>query len=80
MTLTELAEERVHEGRLPELRFCRTYGGPSIGRTCALCEKKIPAQTTEIEVVAKTNTAVSYFVHVDCYAAWSRIPSDDLSG
>ena len=77
MTLTELAEERVRQGRLPDLRHCRTYGGPSVGRPCALCEKIIPKTEIEIEVVAESNTAVSFFVHVACYAAWSRAPSSD---
>ena len=77
MTLTELAAEKVRQGHLPDLRQCRIFGGPSIGRACALCEKNIPKQATEIEVVAEANTAISIFVHVDCYAAWSRAPTPD---
>jgi hypothetical protein len=77
MTLTELAEERVRQGRLPNLRKCRSFGGPSIGETCALCAKTIPQQTIEIEVVAMANTGASFFVHVDCYAAWSHAPTPD---
>ena len=77
MTLTELAEERVRQGRLPDLRHCTKYGGPSVGRPCALCEKIIPKTEIEIEVVAESNTAVSFFVHVACCAAWSRASSSD---
>ena len=79
MTLTDLAEERVHEGRLPDLRKCRTYGGPSMGRTCALCEKPIPKKATEIEVICKAANWPSIFVHLDCYAAWSRAPKHDIA-
>ena len=77
MTLTELAAERVRQGKLPDLRYCRTYGGPSVGRACALCAKSIPKQATEIEVIATANSAVSFFVHVDCFAAWSRVSTPD---
>jgi hypothetical protein len=77
MTLTKLAEERVRQGTLPDLRHCRTYGGPSVGRACALCDKIIPKMEMEIEVVAEANTAVSLFVHVACFAAWSRAPTPD---
>src|SRR5215213_2622640 len=51
MTLTELSEQRLSEGSLPHWRKCRTYGGRSIGRACALCEKWIPQDAYEVEII-----------------------------
>ena len=83
MTLTELADIRMSEGSLPNIRRCRTYEGPSVGRSCALCHRSIPKDSTGIEVVceaAERHTAPTsrFFVHVECCEAWARAASNDL--
>ena len=45
--LREKARAAVQDGKIPSRRADRTWGGPGVGATCAICE--LPATRDEME-------------------------------
>ena len=68
------ARAAVQDGKIPSRRADRTWGGPGVGATCAICE--LPATRDEMEFEVQfardgDNPGLDKFhVHVRCFAAW----------
>jgi hypothetical protein len=73
-TLRAKARTAVQEGKLPTQAPTRTWGGPGVGATCAVCG--LPATKEEMELAIKfehdgDNPGLDTFhVHIRCFAAW----------
>jgi hypothetical protein len=72
--LREKTRAAVQDGKIPSRRADRTWGGPGVGATCAICE--LPATRAEMELEVQfardgDNPGLDKFhVHVRCFAAW----------
>jgi hypothetical protein len=72
--LREKARAAVQDGKIPSRRADRTWGGPGVGATCAICE--LPATRAEMEFEVQfardgDNPGLDKFhVHVRGFAAW----------
>jgi len=72
-TLREQARAIIHDGKLPDRRPDRTWGGPGVGAPCAICEIPVTRQQMELEIqFARTDPPGldKYHVHPRCFAAW----------
>ena len=80
MTLIQLAQQLLSEGKLPHLDGCMTYWGPGKGNTCSICGYLISRETLEIGVRCEEGIADAKFcVHVECYAAWAMAIGEQAS-
>jgi hypothetical protein len=78
MPLTQLetelrlvARDRIEKGRLPRVVPSRMWGGKGAGRRCALCDKAIRREESELEVEEHLNGKVeTYRFHVLCQSLW----------
>ena len=70
---------RVHEairtGRLPARRPDRTWSGPGVGFTCAVCERPIRRHDREVQLQFEHAGRVpglvyTFPLHLRCFAAW----------
>jgi hypothetical protein len=68
------AREAVERGKLPSRRPDRTWGGPGVGATCAVCDEPVTNGQLEFEVQFSRdgdNPGLDkYHVHIRCFAAW----------
>jgi hypothetical protein len=73
-SLREKAREAIRTGRLPTKKPDRTFGGPGVGATCALCGENIPRGESEFEIEFRRHGATPgldrYYLHYRCFAAW----------
>lgn len=72
--LRDRARAAIQSGKLPRQAADSTFGGPGIGKPCAICDNPIPKEQMEIEVLflrhgpeAAPNT---FHVHIWCFAVW----------
>jgi hypothetical protein len=78
MPLTQLetelrlvARERIQQGRLPRVMPSRMWGGKGAGQCCALCDKVIQREESELEVEELVDGRVeTYHFHVLCQSLW----------
>jgi hypothetical protein len=72
--LRSKAEEAIRTGKLPSRRPDRTWGGPGVGATCAVCGEPVKKDQLEFEVQFARdgdNPGLDKFhIHVRCFAAW----------
>ena len=72
--LREQAREAVRTGKLPARPQDRTWGGPGVGATCAVCGKPVTKDEMELEVQFARDGANpgldKFHLHVRCFAAW----------
>jgi hypothetical protein len=70
----EQARAAIQSGKLPSRGPDRTWGGPGVGATCAVCERPVSKQEMEFEIQFARdgdNPGLDKFhVHVRCFAAW----------
>jgi hypothetical protein len=70
--LVTRAKQLLRDGRLPFLDRFKSFGGPSRGSTCALCESAISAGEMEMEIEWTTERGTERLVlHPRCQGAWS---------
>ena len=87
--LREKAREAIRSGKLPTRKPDRTFGGPGMGKSCAVCGDTIPPEQMEFEIEFHLDGALagrgSYHQHPWCLAAWEfertkpGAPSDSVS-
>jgi hypothetical protein len=74
LRLREQAREVVRTGKLPGRPQDRTWGGPGVGASCAVCDKPVSRYETELEIQFAhngDNPGLDKFrLHVRCFAAW----------
>ncbi len=58
--------DKLVAGALPRALPERVWGGPSVGATCAACDKAIPQGQSEIEAECADGTLRRY--HVLCFS------------
>jgi hypothetical protein len=72
--LREQARAAVEAGKLPGRRPDRTWGGPGVGATCAVCGLPVKRDEMEFEIEFARdgdNPGLDKFhVHIRCFAAW----------
>jgi hypothetical protein len=75
--LREQVTLRVQQGTLPARAPDRTYGGPGVDATCAVCDDSIPKTELELEVEFAQQAGAPglaiFHVHPKCYAVWSLV-------
>jgi len=73
-TLREKVRTVLRSGKLPNRHPDRTWGGPGVGATCAICELPVTRQQMEFEIQFARdgdNPGLDKFhVHTRCFAAW----------
>ena len=72
MTLRTLARAALQDGRLPNDRPLRIWGGSGDGTRCTLCERAIESAQTEFELQFSDEGvgAGNPRLHMWCFAAW----------
>ena len=64
----------IQSGKLPDRRPDRTWGGPGVGASCAVCGLPETKDQLEFEIQFARdgdNPGLDkYHVHVKCFAAW----------
>ena len=69
--LRRLARDRIEKGRLPRAVPARMWGGKGAGKSCALCDKPIGANESELEVEQSIDGAARPLrFHVLCHSLW----------
>jgi hypothetical protein len=71
--LRKKVQEAVRAGSLPNRRPDRTWGGPGSGACCTICGARVGRDEVEFEIEfggEDTAQPSSYYVHVQCFAAW----------
>jgi hypothetical protein len=72
--LREKARAAIQNGKIPARRPDRTWGGPGVGATCAICEKPWTKAELDFEIQFERdgdNPSLDKFhVHIRCFAAW----------
>jgi hypothetical protein len=72
--LREKARAAIRNGKLPERRPDRTWGGPGVGASCAVCDLPVTKDELEFEIEFAhdgTDPGLDKFhVHLRCFAAW----------
>jgi hypothetical protein len=72
--LREHARVAIRNGKLPNLRPERTWGGPGGGAPCSVCNQPVTRSEMEFEVEFAHNGANpgldKFHVHIRCFAAW----------
>jgi hypothetical protein len=73
-SLRAKARSVVRQGKLPRRNPDRTWGGPGVGATCAVCDLPVTKNEMEFEIQFSHdggNPGLDKFhVHVRCFAAW----------
>lgn len=73
-TLREKARSVLHNGKLPNRRPDRTWGGPGVGAACAICDLPVARHQMEFEIqFARDGDSPGldkYHIHIRCFAAW----------
>ena len=72
--LREKAREVVRTGKLPSRRPDRTWAGPGVGASCALCGEPLKQDQLELEIgfahKGDRPALDTFHIHVRCFAAW----------
>lgn len=74
--LREQARDVVRNGKLPSRGADRTWGGPGVGASCAVCDLPVTKQEMEFEIEFARDALTegagldNYHVHIRCFAAW----------
>jgi hypothetical protein len=72
--LREKARAAVQDGKIPSRKADRTWGGPGVGATCAVCALPVTKEQMEFEIQFARdgdNPGLDKFhLHVRCFAAW----------
>jgi hypothetical protein len=71
--LRQRARERIRSGKLPNHTPISTWGGPSNGARCPVCDSDLRRGEWELafEVESPGGTdGKTYQMHVSCYIAW----------
>ena len=72
--LRQIARKVVQDGKLPSRRPDRTWGGPGVGASCAVCGVAVERDEMEFEIQFARdgdNPGLDKFhVHIRCFAAW----------
>jgi hypothetical protein len=72
--LREKARAAIRDGKLPDRKPTRTWGGPGVGAECAVCGVPVTVDEMEFEVQFARdgdNPGLDkYHVHIRCFAAW----------
>jgi hypothetical protein len=75
------AREVLQAGNLPSRRPDRTWGGPGVGATCAVCDLSVTHDQMEFEIEFARGGDYpgldDYHVHMRCFAAWEFERSRD---
>ena len=73
-TLRQRARDTVRNGKLPRRSPDRTWGGPGVGASCAVCELPVRRDELEFEIQFETDGAAPslsrFHLHARCFAAW----------
>jgi hypothetical protein len=68
------AREAIRTGRLPARRPDRTWSGPGVGFSCAVCERLVRRHDREVQIRLSTAwpraRIGTFHVHLRCFAAW----------
>jgi len=68
------ARSVIQQGKLPARRPDRTWGGPGVGATCAVCDLPVTPAEMEFEIQFAHdggNPGLDKFhVHIRCFAVW----------
>jgi hypothetical protein len=76
LALREKARESIHRGKLPGRPPDRTWVGPGVGASCALCGEPIRRDQVECEIVFKHDGDGDepwldpFHLHHRCFSAW----------
>ena len=72
--LREKARQVTRDGKLPNRRPDRTWGGPGVGAPCALCELPVRKEDLEFEIQFARDGSDpgldKYHLHVRCFSVW----------
>ena len=72
--LRQHAREALREGRLPDRRPDRIWGGNGMSTPCRICDDRIGSDETELEIEFDGdggNDGIACFhIHLCCFAAW----------
>jgi len=72
--IRERSREAILSGKLPVGTSYRSWGGPSHGTICAVCDRKILPRELEYEIeFEKNNGHVAppmFHLHITCFQAW----------
>ena len=63
------ARTLLEQGRLPRAHPTRSFAGRGTGAACDLCDDRIPASQTEVEIDTTDRTLV---LHRPCAVVWSE--------
>jgi hypothetical protein len=73
-SVREKARTAINDGKLPNRRPDRTWGGPGVGAGCAVCGTPVGKDEMEFEIQFARdgdNPGLDKFhVHIRCFAAW----------
>jgi hypothetical protein len=79
--------EKIRDGKLPNRRPARTWGGNGAGAPCAICDEAVTAAELELELDFTSDSSAQgiepavgdesaranfYRVHVSCWRVWQR--------
>ena len=73
LILRDKAREAMRAGKLPSRRPERTWGGPGVGASCAICSEVIKRHHLELELQFKQDGSAGltvYHLHIRCFTAW----------
>jgi len=72
--LREQARAAILGGKLPSRKPDRTWGGPGLGITCAVCDQSITKDELELEIQFAPDGGdpepERHHLHIRCFAAW----------
>jgi hypothetical protein len=72
--LREKARAALRDGKIPNRRPDRTWGGPGVGAPCSICALPVRSDELEFEVQFardSDNPGLDKFhIHARCFAVW----------
>jgi hypothetical protein len=67
-TLRLLIQEKLMDGRLPQERLPRMWGGPGGGETCDACGERVTRAQMGMEILDATGAGLQ--LHIACFLVW----------
>lgn len=67
-TLRLLIQEKLMDGRLPQERSPRMWGGPGAGETCDACGEGVTRAQMGMEILDATGAGLQ--LHIACFLVW----------